>query len=472
MIDNDLLEAPPEVHYGQPRSREAEEAVLGAVLINPAVYDDLSPFLKHDDFSIDRLRWIWEAFDRLNKAHTPIDILTVSDELERKKHLAEVGGAAYLTALLNQVPTTLNAVAYGRIVAEHASRKRQRDEYDKQVADLGKKIARLDDYSIPFEDPKAPVEKFEWSAAELLSAEFPDPTGPIPGLIPTGATILGGRPKKGKSLFLGALAAAASMGGRFMGRDIEKRKVLLYSLEDRPKSLQTRMQKWGLTPDATLTVRRKITPLHLGGLAEIERAFSEGYGLIGIDTIVRAMPGLDLVKDSRTFDDILARIREAAIRAEASEIAVMHIRKPNGMTAFSPVDDILGGTGLTTAADCVIGLYTEQGKAGARLIGEPRESEPFDWKMHIDQETLCWQPDGETDQVKMSDEREAILDVLTDLGKAQITTIAKTLGADYGNTHRKIQSLWTAGHIRKEPIEGKDYYYIPSKDKENNEVHT
>ena len=48
-----------------PHNREAEEAVLGSVLINPEAYYDLAEFLEADDFYIHRHRWIWEAFKRL-----------------------------------------------------------------------------------------------------------------------------------------------------------------------------------------------------------------------------------------------------------------------------------------------------------------------------------------------------------------------------------------------------------------------
>ncbi|MBN1666294.1 MAG: replicative DNA helicase, partial [Anaerolineales bacterium] len=45
-----------------PQSREAEEAVLGSILINPEAYYDVAPFLQGDDFYIHRHRWIWQAF--------------------------------------------------------------------------------------------------------------------------------------------------------------------------------------------------------------------------------------------------------------------------------------------------------------------------------------------------------------------------------------------------------------------------
>ncbi|MCL4530600.1 MAG: replicative DNA helicase, partial [Chloroflexi bacterium] len=86
-----------------PHSREAEEAVVGAVLINPEVYYDVAQFLQADDFYIHRHKWIWEAFTGLHEQRIPIDLLTLTEELDRKGQLAEIGGPAYLTSLVNQV---------------------------------------------------------------------------------------------------------------------------------------------------------------------------------------------------------------------------------------------------------------------------------------------------------------------------------------------------------------------------------
>ena len=79
-----------------PHSRESEEAVIGAVMINPEAYYDVASFLRSDDFYIHRHRWIWETFTRLHERRIPIDFLTVSEELNQTGQLAEAGGPAYL----------------------------------------------------------------------------------------------------------------------------------------------------------------------------------------------------------------------------------------------------------------------------------------------------------------------------------------------------------------------------------------
>jgi replicative DNA helicase len=118
---------PARADYGPNRaalySAEAEEAVLGSVLINPDALTDVRPLLQADDFHLHKNRWVFDAFLRLAEAHQPIDLLTVSDELERRHQFAELGGTAYLTHLINTVPTSLYVEAYALIVKRNAVRR-------------------------------------------------------------------------------------------------------------------------------------------------------------------------------------------------------------------------------------------------------------------------------------------------------------------------------------------------------------
>ncbi len=109
---------------GQPHSRQAEEAVLGAVLINPETYYDVAQFLNADDFYIHRNRFIWETFTRLHETRTPIDFLTVVEALDKRGQLDEVGGESYITSLISQTPTSLHAEAYGRSIQDTSIRRR------------------------------------------------------------------------------------------------------------------------------------------------------------------------------------------------------------------------------------------------------------------------------------------------------------------------------------------------------------
>lgn len=105
----------------QPNNRQAEEAVLGSVLINPEVFKFLD--LDAQDFYIIRHQWIWEAYQALVLSSTEIDIITLAAELERKNRLQELGGQAYITGLINSTPSSLHAEIYAGIIRDCARRR-------------------------------------------------------------------------------------------------------------------------------------------------------------------------------------------------------------------------------------------------------------------------------------------------------------------------------------------------------------
>ncbi|HJW82881.1 MAG TPA: replicative DNA helicase, partial [Anaerolineae bacterium] len=107
-----------------PHSVEAEEAVLGSLLIDPESIFRVSPFLHPDDFYIVKHRWVYEACLRLHERREPIDFLTVTEELEKRGQLAEIGGPAFVSYLINVVPTAIHAEGYGRIVEHTAVRRK------------------------------------------------------------------------------------------------------------------------------------------------------------------------------------------------------------------------------------------------------------------------------------------------------------------------------------------------------------
>jgi replicative DNA helicase len=107
-----------------PHSIEAEEAVLGSILINPEALYEVLAFLQGEDFFIVRHQWIWEAILGLHERRDPIDYLTVVNELEQRGQLPDIGGAAFIMGLINRTPSALNTEGYGRIVERMATRRR------------------------------------------------------------------------------------------------------------------------------------------------------------------------------------------------------------------------------------------------------------------------------------------------------------------------------------------------------------
>ncbi len=241
-----------------PHNREAEEAVLGSVLVNTEVYYDLAHFLSADDFFLHRNQWIWEAFTRLQEQRQPIDLLTVGEQLDSQGRLVEVGGHAYLTGLINNVPSSIHAEAYGHMVEEAATRRR--------LLEAANRIARLAHQSDTLlEDVVNEAEKAVFGVSEQrlphqlqpirqVLSEYYDridylarhkdetigvPTGFIDldrllgGMQPSDLLIIAGRPGQGKSGFCISVAKNASQ--------LHKQHVAMFSLEMSNEQLVQRL---------------------------------------------------------------------------------------------------------------------------------------------------------------------------------------------------------------------------------------
>ena len=104
-------------------SVDAEISVLGALLLDRDAITSVAEFLESVHFYDERHRDIYSSMIELYEERVPIDVLTVSERLKRKKQLKKVGGSGYLAELSNRVPTSAHVEHYGKIVKD-ASTKR------------------------------------------------------------------------------------------------------------------------------------------------------------------------------------------------------------------------------------------------------------------------------------------------------------------------------------------------------------
>lgn len=114
----------PQPQLQVPVSLEAEQALLGAILLEPKAFLNIASFLAGDDFYLKRHEYIWKALNRLQERNDAIDYVTLSRELKDMSVLEEIGGPAYLTSLVNNTPSSVHAEVYGRLV-ERASIRRK-----------------------------------------------------------------------------------------------------------------------------------------------------------------------------------------------------------------------------------------------------------------------------------------------------------------------------------------------------------
>lgn len=445
-------EAPPDDEmHSLPFDAETERKLIGALIYDGETFKRAR--LKSADLFIQRYRWIWEAAEAIRAADDHIDETSLEEQL-RKAGTFEEATALHGLTYLTEPNAWPHVEAYARTIQDRAERRRI-------IAAANEMARKAFDLNIPL-PPGPDQRKTRWSFAELKNGDFPEPDGPVPGLFPNGLTVLGGRPKRGKSWLMLQAACSVALGGRFLERELKCKKVLYYILEDQPRRLKDRLAKLGILACEDITFEQELQPLHLGGLARIEQEITDNeFELIVIDTIRRAMPGKDFNKDGALFDDVLGKLQTLAQRTAVAIVAVLHTRKLGNGFDPDPVDDVLGSTGLTASADCVLALYTEQGKKGAVLKGRGRDLSDIDLALTFDELTCAWQSLGESGEVKVKENEQEILDALAELGKATVGTIAKTINKDFSNTRKYVRTLWVNGKIRKEEIENKTFYFLP-----------
>lgn len=231
----------------RPRSIEAEEAVLGALLIDGAAIHRVEPLLRSRDFYRESYGWVYAVMLSLSRNGQPIDLLTVTDLLEKRNQLKGVGGAAGLINLGNTVPTSVHAEHYARIVANNSLRRRliaasteiAKVAYDQQSGDpLADAYSALMDVAgdvnlgglRPISEAAAEfydhVETWvnnplPYGGVRGLSTGMPTVDGVTDGLPRGELVIIAGRPSMGKS----------ALGFEIGRRVAEKKKVALFSLE-------------------------------------------------------------------------------------------------------------------------------------------------------------------------------------------------------------------------------------------------
>lgn len=148
----------------QPHNQEAEQAVLGSLLIDPDAIINL-PFLQAGDFFIERNAWVFEGLKELWDNQTPPDLVMLRDYLYQQGHLDEIGGDAYLSELINATPTSIHAEYYARLV--------ERDAIRRRYLDTAAKIARL---AYECDDPGELLGKAESLLLEAVDNRVEDKT--------------------------------------------------------------------------------------------------------------------------------------------------------------------------------------------------------------------------------------------------------------------------------------------------------
>ncbi|WP_271273176.1 replicative DNA helicase [Aliamphritea hakodatensis] len=304
-----------------PHSQEAEQSVLGGMMLDNNAWDTVSEIVLEAQFYRHNHRLIFRTMEKLVAAMQPIDVVTLSEELDRTANLEEAGGLDYLIELARNTPSASNIRAYAEIVRDRAML-RQMIEVANEIADsaffpdgrasddvLSEAEQKI--FQIAEERPneggpvgvnpllKKAVDKID----ELFNSEgsmtgvttgFEDLDGATGGMQPSDLIIVAARPSMGKTTFAMNLVENALMA--------QDKPVLVFSLEMPADQLVTRM--------LSSLGRINQTKVRSGKLEE--------------DDWPRLTTAVNLLRDKPLFIDDTAGISPTEMRNRARRIVREH----------------------------------------------------------------------------------------------------------------------------------------------------
>ncbi len=391
-----------------PQSIEAEQSVLGAVLIDRDAIIEIADFLKPEDFYRQAHARVYAAMLDLSERREPIDIVTVSEWLERSGDLESIGGRTYLGTLSNQTPTAVHAAQYARIV--------ERKAVLRNLISAAGKIA-----GIGYEDPAEVSEAIDRAEAELFAVSerrvsagfsvlrsllhdaydrldylhahrgeisgirtgFGDLDALTTGLQPSDLVILAARPSVGKTSFALNIAEHAAV------RD--KKSVGIFSLEMSKEQLVLRLLSSVSSIDSQRLRSGFLEEMDFARIAPAMNALSEAPVYIddtpNISTMelrtkarrLQAENGLDLVvvdylqlmqssittKDANRVQEVGEISRGLKALARELKVPVLALsqlsRQPEMRESKEPrLSDLRESGSIEQDADLVMFLYREK----------------------------------------------------------------------------------------------------------------
>jgi len=298
--------------------------------------------------------------------------------------------------------------------------------------------------------------------AEAMSMTFPEPKWAVERFLPEGVTLLGGKPKMGKS-WLALWISLAIASGRL---PTTQGSVLYLALEDGARRVVERTKKLlqGQPWPESFVGSNACEPLAQGGLGGIEEWLKEASDprLVVIDTLVR-------VRANGSGGSIYAEeyagivpIKDLAERYHVAILVVHHLRKASATDAM---DEFSGSTGLTGATDCNMVLRRERGKGEGTLHITGRDVEEQTLSLMFDKETARWSltdspDDDESERVPaISKERQELLDLLGQKDHPiSPSEIAQELGREQNTIRNMLFKLARTGEVRHV---GRGLYEVP-----------
>ena len=388
-----------------PQNLDAEKSVLGAVMLSKEALMDVMEVVRADDFYDNNNREIFSAIFKLNQEGSPVDTITVSEELKRRAVLDSVGGRVYVASLADDVPSTSNAVEYAKIIAEKSTLRRLIEKggqitekgfdsdasagevlefAERGIFEIGQRRQTKDFVHIKdvLMDNIEAIDKASQIEGNLMgiTTGFKDLDDKTTGLQKGNMVVVAARPGMGKTAFALSIAQAAAVKGEGT--------ILIFSMEMTKTDLGQRL----LSMDSKVDLQKiKTGNLERRDWDQINLALDElSKADINIDDSSRTMVeirnkcrrlksarGLDLVivdylqlmnfegrseGRQQEITTISRYMKQLAMEMECPVIALSQLsRNPENRENHRPVlSDLRESGAIEQDADIVIFLYRDE----------------------------------------------------------------------------------------------------------------
>ncbi|MGQ9509508.1 MAG: replicative DNA helicase [Thermodesulfobacteriota bacterium] len=393
-------------HKIPPQNIEAEQSVLGGILIENEAINRVMEILDPEDFYREAHRKIYHALIDLSERDEPADLVTTTNELRKKGELETIGGASYLAYLIDSVPTAANIEYYARIVKEKAILRKLietsteiitqsyedrgdveafLDEAEKAIFEISEKRVR------PSFFPLKEIVKESFKTIEQLYKKKELVTG-VPsgfkeldrltaGFQPSDLIIVAGRPSMGKTAFCLNVAQYAAIEGRIpvaiFSLEMSKEQLVLRMLCSEAQVEGTRLRTgylgesdWpkltmaaGTLSDAPIFIDDTAALSVLELRAKARRLKSEqGLGMIIVDYL-QLMKGRGRAESrQQEISEISRSLKALAKELNVPVIAVSQLsRKTEERTGNRPqLSDLRESGAIEQDADVILFLFREE----------------------------------------------------------------------------------------------------------------
>jgi hypothetical protein len=314
-----------------------------------------------------------------------------------------------------------------------------------------------------------------FTAAELEQMVFPEPRWAVKGILAEGLSILGGRPKIGKSWLALALGTAIASGGEALGQiPAEAGDVLYLALEDNKRRLHERMQRvmQGEPWPGRLHLANGWPKTEAAGL-ELLDEWCDAHPdarLVIVDTLQR-------IRSTRSGrGDLYAEDYQAGAQlkalADSRGIAVLVVHHLRKMDSDDPLELLSGTLGLPGAADSVLVMKRERGKDDATLFVTGRDVEERELAVEWDHALWQWVHKGNAEEYRKSEARKEILELLSKEDEPlSPREIADVVAKKDTAVRQLLRSMVQDGEVVRHGTSSQTRYTLPEDDHDGNGDH-